>query len=89
MERNFIERMNINYCVAKAVIVPMLPGSEDLAELLAGKVDSVRIDRMNYHYADWVYRKYGLQDKLSDQYFEQTQQALAWKFAKLGVPISA
>ncbi len=72
-----------------AMIAPMLPGSEDLAELLAGKVDSVRIDRMNYHYADWVYRKYGLQDKLNDEYFEQTQQVLAWKFAKLGVPISA
>jgi DNA repair photolyase len=72
-----------------AMIAPMLPGAEDLAELLAGKVDSVRIDRMNYHYADWVYRKYGLMDKLSDEYFDQTQQALSWKFAKLGVPISA
>lgn len=72
-----------------AMIAPMLPGAEDLAELLAGKVDSVRIDRMNYHYADWVYRKYGLMDKLSDEYFDQTQQALSWKFAKLAVPISA
>jgi len=71
-----------------AMIAPMLPGSENLAEQLAGKVDSVRIDRMNYHYADWVYRKYSLMDKLSDEYFEQTRQTLAWKFAKLGVGIN-
>jgi hypothetical protein len=32
---------------------------------------------MNYHYADWVYKKYGLEDKLSDEYFYRTKQALA------------
>jgi DNA repair photolyase len=38
-----------------AMIAPMLPGAEDLAEMLNGKVDFVIVDRMNYHYADWVY----------------------------------
>jgi DNA repair photolyase len=59
-----------------AMIAPMLPGAEGLAELLRGKIDYVLIDGMNYHYADWVYRKYGLEDKRSDDYFSRTREAL-------------
>ena len=43
------------------MIAPMLPGAETLVNILDGKVDYVLIDRMNYHYADWVYRKYQLE----------------------------
>ena len=32
---------------------------------------------MNYHYADGLYRKYGLEDTLTDDYFYQTRQKLA------------
>ena len=60
-----------------AMIAPVLPGAEGLAALLKGKVDYLLIDRMNYHYADWVYKKYGLEDKLTDEYFYRTKQALA------------
>jgi DNA repair photolyase len=60
-----------------AMIAPMLPGAEGLAELLKGKIDYTLIDRMNYHYADWVYRKYGLEDKLTDDFFYRTRQELA------------
>jgi DNA repair photolyase len=60
-----------------AMIAPVLPGAEGLAELLKGKIDYVIIDRMNYHYADWVYRKYGLEDKLSDDYYNRVRQELA------------
>ncbi len=67
------------------MIAPMLPGAEDLAERLAGKVDSVILDRMNYHHSDWVYRKYGLMDRLSDEYFEQTTQLLTANLASLGI----
>jgi DNA repair photolyase len=59
-----------------AMIAPMLPGAEGLAELLEGKVDYVLIDRMNYHYADWIYRKYGLQDKLTDEFFRRTTRVI-------------
>jgi DNA repair photolyase len=69
-----------------AMIAPMLPGAENLAEILAGKVDYVNIDRMNYHYADWVYRKYGLEDKMTDDYFYRMERALSSTFAKLGIP---
>jgi DNA repair photolyase len=60
-----------------AMIAPVLPGAGGLAALLKGKVDYVLIDRMNYHYADWVYRKYGLGDMLTDDFFERTMQELA------------
>ena len=60
-----------------AMIAPMLPGAEGLAELLKGKIDYSLIDRMNYHYGDWVYRKYGLEDKLTDDFFYRTRQKLA------------
>ncbi len=68
-----------------AMIAPMLPGAEDLAEILAGKVDKVILDRLNYHYADWVYRKYGLEDKMTDDYFSRTERTLSSKFAKMGI----
>jgi len=43
------------------------------------------LDRMNYHYADWVYRKYGLEDKLTDDYFYRTEQKLTSAFAEMGI----
>jgi DNA repair photolyase len=58
-----------------AMIAPVLPGAEGLAALLRGKIDYVIIDRMNYHYADWVYRKYGLEDCLTDEFYNRVRQA--------------
>jgi DNA repair photolyase len=68
-----------------AMIAPMLPGAGGLAEMLAGKVDFVILDRMNYHYADWVYRKYGLENNMRDDFFERTRQELAARFEELGI----
>jgi DNA repair photolyase len=68
-----------------AMIAPMLPGAEGLAKILAGKVDFVIVDRMNYNYADWVYRKYGLDDKMSDDFFERTGHELSSTFSKYGI----
>jgi hypothetical protein len=58
------------------MIAPVLPGAEGLAVLLKGKIDYVLIDRMNYHYADWVYRKYGLENALTDEFFYRIRQEL-------------
>jgi len=71
-----------------AMIAPMLPGAEDLADMLAGKVDYVILDRMNYHHGDWVYRKYHLEDKMSDAFFQLTERTLSRDFAKLGISCS-
>jgi DNA repair photolyase len=68
-----------------AMIAPMLPGAEGLGEILAGKIDYAILDRMNYHYADWVYRKHGLQDKNSEEFFSWTERSLSSTFARLGI----
>ncbi len=68
-----------------AMIAPMLPGAENLAEILAGKIDYVIFDRMNYNHADWVYRKYGLQDKMTNDFFYRTERKLYAAFGELGV----
>ena len=59
------------------MIAPVLPGVEGLVALLKGKIDYMLIDRMNYHYADWVYRKYGLEDTPADDLFERVTQEFA------------
>lgn len=69
-----------------AMIAPLLPGAEDLPRLLAGKVDHILIDRMNYGYGAWVYSKHGLEDCLSEAYFQATARELADDLAALGVP---
>jgi len=67
------------------MLAPLLPGCEDLPDLLVGKVDYVILDRMNYHHADWVYRKYGLEDKNTDGYFDVVEQSLRLDFVRLGI----
>jgi DNA repair photolyase len=69
-----------------AMIAPILPGAEALPEPLSGKVDYVLVDRLNYHYADWVYRKYGLEDKHSTEFFQRMGRELASRFGKLNIP---
>ena len=68
-----------------AMIAPMLPGAEGLPEILAGKVDYLLVDRMNYNHADWVYRKYGLDDKMTDDFFHRTGRGLASSCERLGI----
>ena len=68
-----------------AMIAPMLPGAESLAEALGGKVDYIIVDRMNYNHADWVYRKYGLYSKLTDNFFHRTSRELASACRGLGI----
>lgn len=67
------------------MVAPMLPGAEGLADMLVGRADYVMIDRMNYNYATWVYRKYGLGSKMTDEYFCEAGHDLASACRKLGV----
>lgn len=68
------------------MIAPILPKAEPLAELLAGSVDRVMTDRMNYHHADWVYRRYSLEAYQTDEYFSGVEHVLSTTFAKFGIP---
>jgi DNA repair photolyase len=69
-----------------AMIAPMLPRAEDLVTQLGGKVDYVLIDRMNYHYADWVYRRYKLEYAMTNDFFTRKKTELANAFKKEGIP---
>jgi DNA repair photolyase len=69
-----------------AMIAPLLPGAEELGDMLADKVDYVLVDRMNYTYGAWVYRKHGLRDKLSDGFFRPAAGDIASALARAGVP---
>jgi len=71
------------------MIAPLLPGAEDLAEILAGKVDYIIIDRMNYNHANWVYQKYRLKDKKTAEFFQQTEKKISSAFQKLGIKINS
>ena len=68
-----------------AMIAPMLPRVEQLPAELAGKVDYVLIDKMNYHYGDWVYKKYHLDSMMSDSFFFSKGQELKRAFCKIGI----
>lgn len=67
------------------MIAPMLPGAEDLPEVVAGKADYILIDRMNYHYGDWVYRQHGMKAERTDEFFRHTADALSAACARLEV----
>ena len=68
-----------------AMIAPMLPRVEQLPAQLAGKVDYVLIDKMNYHYGDWVYKKYHLDSMMSDSFFFSKGQELKRAFCEIGI----
>jgi DNA repair photolyase len=68
-----------------AMIAPILPGAEGLVNALKGKVEHVIIDRLNYHYADWVYKKYGMQWAMKDNFFSQKGEELRIAFEQEGM----
>ena len=68
------------------MIAPILPGAEGLVPMLKGKVEYVLIDKLNYHYADWAYKKYGLQGTKEESFFLQKSEELRKAFEKEGIP---
>jgi len=68
-----------------AMIAPILPGAEKLVGMLAGKVDYVIVDRMNYAYANKIYLKHGWRDKNTDKYFDSVRRQIAEDCARLGI----
>lgn len=63
----------------------MLPKVEGLADQLRGKVDHVLIDRINWHYADWVYRRYGLEFAMTEDFFIAKKEEFASAFERDGI----
>jgi DNA repair photolyase len=68
-----------------AMIAPVLPGAESLMSMLDGVVDYILVDRMNYHYADSIYKKHRLEDRLTDGYFSWASQKIISDCQRFGV----
>jgi DNA repair photolyase len=75
-----LEKLHSSGIKTSAMIAPMLPGVEGLVEKLAGKVEKVLLDRMNYFYADWVYHKYKLEAYLKPDFFTETGEKICRAF---------
>jgi DNA repair photolyase len=73
----------VNTC---AMIAPILPKAEDLIAQLRGKVDYVLLDRMNYHYSNWVYRKYKLEPAMNVSFFAKKKVLLTTILKQEGIP---
>ncbi|HET6460465.1 MAG TPA: radical SAM protein [Syntrophales bacterium] len=69
-----------------AMVAPILPGAEDLVSALKGKVEYVFADRLNYHYADRTYKRYGMQWAMEDDFFSQEGEELKVAFESEGIP---
>src|SRR4030042_2127762 len=83
MERvEALEELHLAGISTFAMIAPMLPGAEALACQLSGKVDYVLVDKMNYHYGDWVYKEHHLEYAMSHDFFFSKGKELASAFAK-------
>jgi DNA repair photolyase len=67
------------------MVAPILPGAEGLVSALKGKVEYVIIDRLNYHYADWAYKKYGMQWAREDSFFSEKGEELEMAFELEGI----
>ena len=69
-----------------AMIAPILSGAEGLVSDLKGKVEYVILDRLNYHYADWAYKRYEMQWAMEDSFFYQKGGELKRAFEREGIP---
>jgi len=86
MERlRAVETLHQNGIRTYAMIAPMLPEAENLTSMLAGKVDYIIIDRMNYRHADRIYEKHGWKEKNTDAYFKMIGNRIANDCLRWGI----
>ncbi len=71
-------------------IGPMLPlNPEKIVDMIAGAVDSVLVDRLNYsNKVLSIYRLFGLEDFLRHDYFSSAGLELKEKLERRGIPVS-
>ncbi len=72
-----VEKLHSSGLKTFVMIAPMLPKTKDLAAHIGGRADHVLIDKMNYHYADWVYRNHNLEHAMTTNFFTQRKEELA------------
>jgi DNA repair photolyase len=81
-----LEELNSAGVKVFAMIAPLLPKTEGLATQLSGKADYVLVDKMNYHYADRVYKRHRLEYAMTNNFFTRKKIELANAFEKEGIP---
>jgi len=69
------------------MIAPILPGSDGLIEELPGKVDHILIDRLNYSYANRVYRDNKMEWAEEDTFLVQQAEKLKEGFTRRNIPV--
>jgi DNA repair photolyase len=71
-----------------AFVGPLLPGGpEGLISALAGRVDKILVDRMNYlETVIGLYRKLGLSEATTDHFFREQARRIAREAAKHDLP---
>lgn len=82
---NALDKLHSAGITTYAMIAPILPGAEHLMDRLSGKVDYIIVDRMNYNYANRIYKEHGLEDYLSDSFFRHAGEKIANACRKLGI----
>ena len=80
-----IDSLHQNGIKTYVMIAPILPEAENLIAILAGKVDYIIIDRMNYRHADRIYSRHGWGEKNTDEYFDLIKTRITNDCAKLGI----
>ncbi len=69
------------------MIAPILPGSDGLIEQLPGKVDHILIDRINYSYANRIYRDHKMEWAKEDLFLIQQAEKLRDGFIRRNIPV--
>jgi len=80
-----IEALHENGIRTYVMIAPMLPEAENLIGMLAGKVDYIIIDRMNYFHAAKIYERCGWKEKNTYEYFKAIGSKMVKDCARLGI----
>ena len=67
------------------MIAPILPGAEKLVNLVPKVVDYILIDKMNYSYADKVYKENKLEYAKKEEFFTRMKDTLVLGLKKAGM----
>ena len=82
---NAVKTLHQNGIRTYVMIAPILPDAENLIQALAGNVDYIIIDRMNYFHAEKIYEKHGWRDKNTYEYFNFIGSKMMKACARLGI----
>jgi DNA repair photolyase len=84
---NALKSLHAQGITTFVMVAPLLPGADRLPHELAGAVDFVLVDRLNYHYADRIYRENSMEWAIEGRFFAEKGDELKRGFEREGVPV--